>query len=945
VPAVTTDLADELQADWLARRAVVIELTPGIGLDDPAVPPPERITDLQPWDWPVDLDLRAERLHHAIWANAVDAREPHHLRWRWAEQAQAAGAVRPGPGGDGDLLLPDGRPVLCDGGPLDAGIGGELGMDVLHRISIEHGSLQPLSPAGPPAGPLAPDQLAAVTERRAGARVIAPAGSGKTRVLTERARLLLRGWGLPAGALALVAYNVRAAHQMRDRLADVDGLRIRTLNALGLRLCGRSATIEEIEVRRILSGLVSFPRRAETDPAAPWIEALSRLRLGLAEPDAVEEEVGDVSGLAEVARSFRAELAGRDVVDFDEQVVGAIERLLADPAFRARSQRFARVLLVDEFQDLTPAHLLLIRLLSGPAGSVFGVGDDDQTIYGYAGATPRWLVDFGRWFPGSASHSLEVNYRCPPAVVTAASNLLSRNSVRVAKTIRAAAAGVEPEAGRLPEGELIVRRSGQSGRPGPAGATADRVGELLEAGVRPTDVAVLSRVNASLVPVQVVLGHRGLPVTTGADRRFLQRSGVRAALAWLEVASAPATRLPGPALREAARRPKRGMSHGLLELLSRPRAMGSLEGLSVWLQAKGEDRDAAKVDQFVTDVETVRRAATKGTADVLRAVRRRVGAGGLDASAEALDRWSHGAIAAHADDLDALTELAGLEPDPERFPSWLADRLAAPDAPEGVLLASIHSVKGREWPHVVLHHVTEGLLPHRLAGDHEEERRIFHVGLTRCIRSVTVVAGEPPSPFLAELDRPGRPDTATRPGGTTATGSHRPAAAPGPSTGPGRSAAPGSTKRPGGGRRSPAELLPAAPGLVFSTGGQEHTVVEMAGDHVMCLLGGGPARTRIRYGTEVFHAGRSVVVAHPAAEPAGARLRAWRTEKARTMAVPAYVVFDDSTLSAVAAVLPITEAGLAAIRGIGPTKLDSYGAELMAMGEELRAGLAASADS
>lgn len=215
---------------------------------------------------------------------------------------------------------------------------------------------------------------------------------------------------------------------MRERLADVAGVRVRTLNALGLRLCGRTSTIEEVEVRRLLSGLITFPKRGETDPVAPWIEALGRVRLGLTDPAVVESELPDVSDLDRVARAYRAQLAEQQVVDFDEQVTGAIERLLGDPAFRHRMQRFARVLLVDEFQDLTPAHLLMIRLLTGPAGAVFAVGDDDQTIYGYAGATPRWLVNFGHWFPGAAMHSLEVNYRCPARVVTAASNLLTRNA-------------------------------------------------------------------------------------------------------------------------------------------------------------------------------------------------------------------------------------------------------------------------------------------------------------------------------------------------------------------------------------------------------------------------------------------------------------------------------------------------------------------------------------
>ena len=213
--------------------------------------------------------------------------------------------------------------------------------------------------------------------------------------------------------MALVAYNTRAANEMQTRLADVGGVRVRTLNALGLRLCGGRSTIEELEVRRVLGSLVSFPRRSETDPLAPWLKALGRVRLGLADPETVEQELPDVSDLDRVARVYRLDLAERGVVDFDEQVTGAIERLLGDPAFRLRAQRSARVLLVDEFQDLTPAHLLLIRLLSGPAGAVFAVGDDDQTIYGYAGATPRWLVDYGEWFPGAALHSLEVNYPLP----------------------------------------------------------------------------------------------------------------------------------------------------------------------------------------------------------------------------------------------------------------------------------------------------------------------------------------------------------------------------------------------------------------------------------------------------------------------------------------------------------------------------------------------------
>ena len=330
-------------------------------------------------------------------------------------------------------------------------------------------------------------------------------------------------------------------------------------------------------------------------------------------------------------------------------------------------------------------------------------------------------------------------------MVQAASHLLTHNSVRVAKTIRA-----DKQPG---DGRLEVHAGGDR----PATTAVARVVDLLGAGALPSDIAVLSRVNACLVPVHVLLRHSGVRVNRAMETGFLQRGGVRATLAWLSVAVAPAPAIPGAAIREAARRPKRGASQSLLDLMARRRSLEGLSNLADWLQSKGSRREADKVRDFVSDVVTVRRAAARAgatTASVLAVVRSRVGDGGLDASADALDRWSHGAVAAHADDLAALSELAGLQPDPVRFGEWLGEHLGAPGDDAGVTLASIHAVKGREWPHVVVHHATSGLLPHRLAWDVEEERRVFHVGLTRGVESVTVVTAEPPSPFVAEMTGP-----------------------------------------------------------------------------------------------------------------------------------------------------------------------------------------------
>jgi DNA helicase II / ATP-dependent DNA helicase PcrA len=298
---------------------------------------------------------------------------------------------------------------------------------------------------------------------------------------------------------------------------------------------------------------------------------------------------------------------------------------------------------------------------------------------------------------------------------------------------------------------------------------------------------------------------------------------------------------------------------------------------------------------------------------VLEVVRRKVGQGGLDASAAALDRWTHGAIAAHGDDLDALAALAGLEPDPARFGAWLANELERPDDIDGVTLASIHSVKGREWPHVVVHHATAGLMPHRLAEDEEEERRVFHVALTRGRLTVAVVPGTAPSPFIAELSGPGQPPA--RPTKRT------PPVEPAPPR-----------------KSSGADVVAAASGLGFAMRGHEHEITELRYDGVLAVIGEGPATTALAYGTEVMVEGSARVLGHPASPAAWERLRAWRSERSKALGKPAFVVFDDKTLRLIAAVLPTSETALLAISGVGQVKLEAYGDDLLAMTTDLRAG-------
>ncbi|MGI9556596.1 MAG: UvrD-helicase domain-containing protein, partial [Solirubrobacterales bacterium] len=388
-------LIASLHAAWVNREPLVVEML----VDPERFREPERnvapVYELDP-----ALVLASDRLHFLVWCNNYDARSGEPVWW-WSRKAEAAGATAR-PAGGADVLLPDGTSAWVDGGPRWSVP--ELSDAVVHWESIEAGGLA----AGPdprdPRADLAPDQLAAVAFAGGPVRVIAPAGSGKTRVLTERLRHLLGDRGYPRSGVLAVAYNKEAQLELSSRLAGLEP-RTQTLNALGYRVLAehrgtRPGVLDEKAIRAIVDEVFDVPRRrANTDPAGPYLDALTQVRLGLVDPGIVEGDRDDVPGLADGFDAFRNRLGASGSIDFDEQVYGAVEALVRDGPLRRRLQSGHRHLLVDEFQDLTPAHVLLLRLLAMPALDVFGVGDDDQTIYDHAGADPRFLVDFGSFFP------------------------------------------------------------------------------------------------------------------------------------------------------------------------------------------------------------------------------------------------------------------------------------------------------------------------------------------------------------------------------------------------------------------------------------------------------------------------------------------------------------------------------------------------------------------
>jgi DNA helicase-2/ATP-dependent DNA helicase PcrA len=947
VLAKPDDAVEVLDRAWRARQPTVVELAVPIGeLKQPEtcdVP----VHDLEP-----DFELKRERLHFLVWANRYDVRsgEP---KWHHIARAVRLGATDASDVGrvDGDVVLPDGTPAWIDGGPrgvLDGdGAGGAEGLTLLHVNQLWASSLAPDRWAQPKAE-LAPDQHAAVAHPGGPARVLAPAGSGKTRVLTNRLRHLLADRRWATSTVTALAYNARAAQEMRERTGDLPGAQVRTLHSLGYEILGRAydarpRLLGERESRNLIEQLAPVKPRFNDDVLAPYLEALAEVRGGLRSPAEVEASRDDVPDFATVFVAYRERLQSMGAIDFDEQIYGAVEALLRFPEARQALQKRCAHVLLDELQDLTPAQLLMVRLLAAPGYDVYGVGDDDQVIYGYAGASPRFLVDYDHYFPGASSFLLEVNYRCPPAVVEGASHLLSYNHIRVAKAIRSAEVG---DAG------LTIERLGDADM---GNRLVEMIGELVSRdGVGAADVAVLARVNAGLLAPQVLLGEAGIAVEPAVDEKMLDRTGTRAALAWLRLAAAGGANfmLDGNDLGTVARRPSRGLSPGLLKALGRGEwSLGRLEGFASGLD---DMRLRTRLTGLHDDIAKLGQLVKKGasTAELLTEVRDKVGL------AQALDRLDDARSApggGHIDDLDALVLVARAHPDTTDFEAWLRSHLrrpkssptqarrqsssppaaAGPEEDDGwlaslaaseppddgstfsagasapppakpsrsttqaeaeadttvpdeggrVTLSTVHRVKGLEWPHVVVWDASEGVMPHRLnesGPDLEEERRVFHVAVTRARESAIVLArASAPSTFLDEL---------------TGQAPHR---------------APETVTSETGRRRRNAEAQAA-------TGAKLDPSERLR-----------ERRARRERGSE------------PIADldEAGSRradaLREWRRERSKQDGVPAYVVINDRHLTGIAARNPTTLDELAACDGIGPTKLDRYGDDILAVLERL----------
>jgi hypothetical protein len=463
-----------------------------------------------------------------------------------------------------------------------------------------------------------------------------------------------------------------------------------------------------------------------------------------------------------------------------------------------------------------------------------------------------------------------------------------------------------------------------------AGAMADRAVALLQdrlaAGAAPHDLAVLARVNSALLPVQIALTEAGVGHTAPLDAAALGRTGIRTALAYLRL-GLDTERIRRDDVLDTINRPARKVKSAVAPHLKRaPRfSMRQLEQVADTLDPTHRERFAG----YLGDLRHLETAITEGadTGDCLAIIRDRIGLGeamdALDSSRTRPEGSSHG------DDLDALAQLAALHPDPATFAIWLTERLRVPADPAGVVLSTVHRVKGMEWDHVVVFAANAGLFPHRLSDDTEEERRVFHVAITRCRRSVDVVADrERTSGFVAELARPAERRAAAASKDRTLPTSVTPRAR----SGGGVVAEPGLVVEVA--RDLEGQVLHVARDGAQVEVDDEGTTLQLwvpfgqpvtvAGDRT--TLGPAPRTTRPGAGS-----GRLVEVddAVPVDDALFEALRAWRARIAAESGVPAYLVFHDRHLQVLAGRKPRSSRELAACPGVGPTKLERYADDLL----------------
>ncbi|MEV4971391.1 DNA helicase PcrA [Streptomyces scopuliridis] len=656
------------------------------------------------------------------------------------------------------------------------------------------------------------EQRAAVVHTGSPLLIVAGAGSGKTRVLTHRIAHLLGTRSVHPGQILAITFTNKAAGEMKERVGQLVGPRanamwVMTFHSACVRILRReskrlgftsSFSIYDAADSKRLMALVC--RDLDLDPKRyppkSFSAKISNLKNELIDEETFADQAADgfEKMLAEAYRMYQARLREANALDFDDIIMTTVHLLQAFPDVAEHYRRRFRHVLVDEYQDTNHAQYTLVRELVGPSGEEHDpaelcvVGDADQSIYAFRGATIRNILQFEEDYPDATTILLEQNYRSTQTILSAANAVIERNESRRPKNLWTKAGAGAQITGYVADTEHDE-----------AQFVADEIDRLTDAGeAKAGDVAVFYRTNAQSRVFEEIFIRVGLPYKVVGGVRFYERKEVRDVLAYLRVLANPEDNVP---LRRILNVPKRGIGDraeamidalALREKITFPQALRRVD------EAYGmAARSANAVKRFNTLMEDLRTVVESGAgpATVLEAVLERTGyLAELQASTdpqdetriENLQELAAVALEFEQERAQAAAEAAGdaagaaaaapaaattgtLAEFLEKV-ALVADSDQIPDEDEdgsGVItLMTLHTAKGLEFPVVFLSGMEDGVFPHMRAlgqtKELEEERRLAYVGITRARERLYLTRSSmrsawgqpsynPPSRFLEEI--------------------------------------------------------------------------------------------------------------------------------------------------------------------------------------------------
>src|SRR5436190_6177547 len=627
---------------------------------------------------------------------------------------------------------------------------------------------------------LNPQQRAAVVHHGGPLLIVAGAGSGKTRVLTRRIAYLLAERDVSPGEILAITFTNKAAGGMAARAASLTGSRARamwvmTFHSACVRILRREAQrfgypssfsiYDQADSQRLMALVCrELDLDAKHHPPKAMLAQVDMLKNELIDHEtfAARADGYREKALAEAYGEYQRRLVAAGAMDFDDLIMNTVFLLQAFPEVAQAYRRRFRHVLVDEYQDTNHAQYILVRELVGhgeaagngddavPPGELCVVGDADQSIYAFRGATIRNIEEFSRDFPGATVILLEQNYRSTQNILAAANAVVSCNTGRTPKKLWSAAGDGPPIVGYVADSEHDE-----------AAFVAEEVDRLTDKGeATPGQVAVFYRTNAQSRAFEEVFIRAGLPYKVVGGVRFYERREVRDLLAYLRLTANPEDEV---SLRRILNVPRRGIGDRTEECVA-ALAQRDRQSFAAALARPADvpglaPRSAKAIEAFNELIGGFRAAEAAGipVADLAEMVLDRSGyLAELQASEDLQDASrieNLNELVSVARDFDATGVQAGLA-DPDDAgprPGSLADFLEqvslvadADQIPEGedhgglVTLMTLHTAKGLEFPVVFLTGMEENVFPHqRSVGDDkelQEERRLAYVGITRAER-------------------------------------------------------------------------------------------------------------------------------------------------------------------------------------------------------------------